>query len=70
MESPYGMKHSEELFIPFDKSKSHNTAISFRKYSLPKWSLFKACMSREYLLFKRNSFIYIFKSVQVSLIIF
>ncbi|KAI3448444.1 hypothetical protein Pfo_005109 [Paulownia fortunei] len=63
-ESPYGKNLSEELSMPFDKSKSHKNAISFSKYSLPKWSLFKACMSREYLLFKRNSFIYIFRCVQ------
>ncbi|PIM99606.1 Pleiotropic drug resistance proteins (PDR1-15), ABC superfamily [Handroanthus impetiginosus] len=64
MESPLGKKFAEELSVQFDKSKSHKNAISFSKYSLPKWSLFKACMSREYLLMKRNSFIYIFKSFQ------
>ncbi|KAK6157909.1 hypothetical protein DH2020_012157 [Rehmannia glutinosa] len=63
-ESRHGTKLLEELSVPFDKSMSHKSAISFNKYSLPKWSLFKTCMSREYLLFKRNAFVYIFKSVQ------
>ncbi|KAK4424492.1 Pleiotropic drug resistance protein 3 [Sesamum alatum] len=65
IESPHGKKLSEELAVPFDKSKNHKNAINFNVYSLPKWSLFKACMSREFLLMKRNSFIYVFKSVQL-----
>lgn len=68
-ESPHGYKLTEELSVPFDKSKSNKNAISFSMYSLKKWALFRACMSRELLLMKRNSFIYIFKSVQVSQII-
>ncbi|KAL6560638.1 drug-responsive transcription factor pdr3 [Orobanche gracilis] len=67
-ESLYGKKLSDELSVPYDKSTSHKSAIGFCKYSLPRWSLFKACMSREYLLFKRNSFVYIFKAFQFVLI--
>ncbi|CAI8591943.1 unnamed protein product [Vicia faba] len=37
------------------------------KYSLGKWDLFEACMKREILLMKRNSFIYIFKTVQLTI---
>ncbi|KAL3651415.1 drug-responsive transcription factor pdr3 [Castilleja foliolosa] len=69
-ESTYGKKLSNELLVTFDKSKSHKHAISFNKYSLPKWALFKICMSKEFLLFKRNSFIYIFKAFQFVLIAF
>ncbi|KAL0412871.1 UNVERIFIED_CONTAM: Pleiotropic drug resistance protein 3 [Sesamum radiatum] len=68
--SPQGKKLSEDLSSPFDKSKSHKSAICFSKYSLPKWTLFKACMSRENLLMKRNSFIYVFKAFQVLFIAF
>jgi len=50
---------------PFDKSQSHNNALVFKKYSLTKWELFKACIMREFLLMKRNSFVYVFKSTQV-----
>ncbi|KAE9446708.1 hypothetical protein C3L33_21397, partial [Rhododendron williamsianum] len=64
-ESTFGEKIDEELSNPFTKSQSHKNAISFSKYSLSKWALFKACMSREYLLMRRNSIIYIFKSIQL-----
>lgn len=69
-ESVHGKKLSEELSVPFDKSNSHKAAISFSVYSLPKWTLFRACMSREFLLMKRNAFVYVFKSAQVSQTIF
>ncbi|KAI8531763.1 hypothetical protein RHMOL_Rhmol11G0160900 [Rhododendron molle] len=64
-ESTFGEKIDEELSNPFTKSQSHKNAISFSKYSLSKWALFKACMSREYLLMRRNSIIYVFKSIQL-----
>ncbi|GFP80385.1 pleiotropic drug resistance protein 3 [Phtheirospermum japonicum] len=67
-ESLHGKKIDDELSVLLDKSKSHKNAISFKVYSLSKWTLFKACMSREYLLMKRNSFLYLFKSVQLIFI--
>ncbi|WCJ30776.1 ABC transporter G family member 37 [Euphorbia peplus] len=63
-----GKKLSEDLLKPFDKSESEKSALSFKKYSLPKWELFKACTTREYLLIKRNSFIYVFKTAQLTII--
>lgn len=70
-DSHLGRQLDEELSEPFDKSQSHKDALSFNTYSLSKWELFKACTRREFLLMKRNSFIYVFKSVQVaSLLIF
>ncbi|KAL3843577.1 hypothetical protein ACJIZ3_000980 [Penstemon smallii] len=69
-ESPYGKKLCEDLSVPNDESKGHKNAINFSVYSLPKWTLFKACMSREYLLMKRNSFVYLFKSFQIVIIAF
>lgn len=62
---PFGQKLKEELLKPFDKSQNHKNALVFKKYSLTKWELFKACMMREILLMKRNSFVYVFKSTQV-----
>lgn len=59
-----GKEMEEELSKPYDKSQCHN-ALSFSKYSLSKWELFKACMARELLLMKRNSFVYVFKTAQV-----
>jgi len=61
-----GRKLSEELAVPFDKSKAHPAALTTKKYGLNKTELFKACSAREALLMKRNSFVYIFKAFQVS----
>ncbi|CAK7326245.1 unnamed protein product [Dovyalis caffra] len=40
-ESEFGRKLDEELSKSFAKSKSHKTALSFRKYSTTKWELLK-----------------------------
>ena len=69
-ESPYGTKIDDNLSTPYDKSQSHKDALSFSVYSLSKWELFRACASREFLLMKRNSFIYIFKTAQVKICTF
>nr|AEO22188.1 ABCG subfamily transporter protein [Solanum tuberosum] len=69
-ESPYRKKLNDELSVAYDKSRCHRNSITFHDYSLPKWELFRACMSRELLLMKRNSFIYIFKNVQLVFIAF
>ncbi|KAH7669104.1 Iron-chelate-transporting ATPase protein [Dioscorea alata] len=62
-----GIKLDEELSKPYDKSQCHKHALSFSQYSLPKWELFRACMARELLLMKRNSFVYVFKTTQLSI---
>ncbi|KAH9331695.1 hypothetical protein KI387_003803 [Taxus chinensis] len=62
-----GAKMSAELSIPYDKSRSHPAALTTEKYGLSKKELFKACFDREVLLMKRGSFIYIFKSVQITI---
>lgn len=54
-----------ELAVPFDKSKSHPAALTTSKYGVSKKELLKAQIDREILLMKRNSFLYIFKAVQV-----
>ncbi|CAI9101370.1 OLC1v1038676C1 [Oldenlandia corymbosa var. corymbosa] len=64
-ESSHGKTLNRRLSLPFVKSKFYTDAITFTSYSLPKWELFKACLSRELLLMKRNSFIYVFKFVQI-----
>ncbi|KAF5191007.1 Pleiotropic drug resistance abc transporter [Thalictrum thalictroides] len=53
-----------ELSTPFDKSKSHPTALATKKYNVSKKELLKACISREYLLMKRSKFVYIFRLIQ------
>uniref|UniRef100_A0A7N2LPG4 ABC transporter domain-containing protein n=1 Tax=Quercus lobata TaxID=97700 RepID=A0A7N2LPG4_QUELO len=57
----------DELAIPFDKSKSHPAALTTQKYGARKVELLQACFSREFLLMKRNAFVYIFKIAQLIL---
>ncbi|KAH7835973.1 hypothetical protein Vadar_031613 [Vaccinium darrowii] len=66
-ESTYGKKLDEELSQPFMEC-SNKKASSFGMYSLSKWALFTACMSRECLLMRRNSFLYVFKLIQLVII--
>ncbi|KAK9232141.1 hypothetical protein WN943_022384 [Citrus x changshan-huyou] len=61
-----GQKISDELRTPFDKSKSHRAALTTEVYGAGKRELLKTCISRELLLMKRNSFVYIFKLTQIS----
>ncbi|XP_031499770.1 pleiotropic drug resistance protein 2-like isoform X2 [Nymphaea colorata] len=56
-----------DLEIPYERSKSHPAALETKKYGLSNWDLFKACFSREWLLMKRNSFLYIFKTTQITI---
>lgn len=56
-----------ELAVPFDKSTSHPAALKTSKYGASVRELLKANIDREILLMKRNSFVYIFKAVQVIL---
>ncbi|KAJ4718271.1 Pleiotropic drug resistance ABC transporter [Melia azedarach] len=62
-----GRKVADELAIPFDKKKSHPAALTTEKYGVNKKELLKASISREILLMKRNSFVYIFKLVQLTI---
>ncbi|KAG0503184.1 hypothetical protein HPP92_003256 [Vanilla planifolia] len=63
-----GQKLEEELHTPFDKSKNHPAALTTTRYGVGNMDLLKACFSREFLLMKRNSFVYIFKICQLVLI--
>lgn len=60
-----GKKMLEELSNPLCKSSGDEASLSFKKFSLTKWEIFKTCFAREWLLMKRNSFVYIFQMVQV-----
>ncbi|RVW77076.1 Pleiotropic drug resistance protein 1 [Vitis vinifera] len=61
-----GRKVADELASPFDRAKSHPAALTTKKYGVRKKELLDANMSREYLLMKRNSFVYIFKLTQLA----
>ncbi|MCO5580506.1 hypothetical protein L7F22_034374 [Adiantum nelumboides] len=61
-----GQELQAKLVRPFDKSKSHPAALSNQMYGLPKSGLLKACIWREWLLTRRNSFLYIFEAFQIT----
>ncbi|KAJ9692497.1 hypothetical protein PVL29_011517 [Vitis rotundifolia] len=61
-----GRKVADELASPFDRAKSHPAALTTKKYGVRKKELLDTNMSREYLLMKRNSFVYIFKLTQLA----
>ncbi|XP_027927045.1 ABC transporter G family member 36 [Vigna unguiculata] len=63
-----GRQLENELSAPFDKSKGHRAALVFKKYTVPTRGLLKACWDKEWLLIKRNSFVYIFKTGQICII--
>ncbi|GLJ26439.1 hypothetical protein SUGI_0510140 [Cryptomeria japonica] len=63
-----GTKMNAELSIPYDKTKSHPAALTKQQFGVSKKELFRACLDRELLLMKRSSFVYIFKSTQITLI--
>ncbi|KAK4385528.1 Pleiotropic drug resistance protein 2 [Sesamum angolense] len=61
-----GQKLFDELAVPYDKTKAHPAALVTEKYGISNMELFKASLSREWLLMKRNSFLYIFKIFQIT----
>ncbi|XP_022843334.1 ABC transporter G family member 35-like [Olea europaea var. sylvestris] len=63
-----GLRLENELSVPYDKSRSHKAALVFKKYSVPTRELLKANFDKEWLLIKRNSFVYVFKTVQIIIV--
>ncbi|MFQ6664246.1 hypothetical protein Gotur_031430 [Gossypium turneri] len=62
-----GQQLSMDLKVPYDKTSTHPAALVTKKYGISNWELFKACFAKEWLLMKRNSFVYIFKTVQITI---
>nr|XP_024391802.1 ABC transporter G family member 36-like isoform X3 [Physcomitrium patens] len=60
-----GASMMQELSVPFPKEKSHRAALAQKKYAVNRKELFKTNFNKELLLFKRNSIITIFKTMQV-----
>ncbi|XVF07719.1 hypothetical protein REPUB_Repub06bG0163900 [Reevesia pubescens] len=65
-----GQQLATDLRVPYDKSTTHPAALVTEKYGISNWELFRACFAREWLLMKRNSFVYIFKIVQITIMAF
>ncbi|KAF5473598.1 hypothetical protein F2P56_010198 [Juglans regia] len=62
-----GQQLAADLSVPYERSRTHPAALVTEKYGISNWELFKACFSREWLLMKRNSFVYIFKTTQITI---
>ncbi|XP_059428884.1 ABC transporter G family member 34-like [Corylus avellana] len=62
-----GQQLAADLSVPYDRSRTHPAALVTEKYGISNMELFKACFSREWLLMKRNSFVYIFKTTQITI---
>lgn len=56
-----------ELSVPFDRRYSHPAALSTNTYGVKRIDLLKISFSWQMLLMKRNSFVFVFKFVQVIL---
>ncbi|CAI0420672.1 unnamed protein product [Linum tenue] len=63
-----GRKIGDELSVPYDRSKSHPAALATKTYGVGMKELLKANFAREFLLIKRNSFVYVFKLTQILII--
>ncbi|PON81569.1 hypothetical protein TorRG33x02_226070, partial [Trema orientale] len=62
-----GQQLKNDLKVPYDKSKAPKTVLTTDKYGISNWELFKACFSREWLLMKHSSFVYVFKIAQITI---
>ncbi|KAG2612265.1 hypothetical protein PVAP13_4KG267400 [Panicum virgatum] len=63
-----GLQLENHLSLPFDKSRCHQAALVFSKHSVSTTELLKASFDKEWLLIKRNSFVYIFKTIQLIIV--
>ncbi|KAA8523067.1 hypothetical protein F0562_009490 [Nyssa sinensis] len=58
----------EELDAPFDRRYNHPAALSTSQYGMKRSELLKTSFNWQLLLMKRNSFIYVFKFIQLLLV--
>uniref|UniRef100_A0A166EKX5 ABC transporter domain-containing protein n=1 Tax=Daucus carota subsp. sativus TaxID=79200 RepID=A0A166EKX5_DAUCS len=65
-----GQHVRNDLATAFDKGKSHPAALTTNRYGVNKTELLKAVTAREILLMKRNSFVYMFKLFQLTIMAF
>ncbi|XP_057840627.2 ABC transporter G family member 35-like isoform X2 [Cryptomeria japonica] len=61
---------SRKLSVPDNKVSRRKQSPILSKSLIPKMEIFKICFAKEWLLLKRNSFIYIFKAVQIIFVAF
>lgn len=63
-----GQVIKSELAVPFDKSGSHPAALKTSQYGASMKELLKPNINRDTFLMKRNSFVYIFRATQVTIL--
>ncbi|XP_019424860.1 PREDICTED: ABC transporter G family member 39-like [Lupinus angustifolius] len=62
-----GEQIRNELKVPYEKEQTHPAALVKDKYGISNRELLQACFTREVLLMKRGSFVYIFKTIQITI---
>jgi len=60
-----GEQLAAERKVPYDKSQTHRAALVKDKYGISNGELLKACFSREWLLMKRDMFVYAYRIIQL-----
>ncbi|KAK9666048.1 hypothetical protein RND81_14G156100 [Saponaria officinalis] len=63
-----GLRQDNELSIPYEKAQSHKASLVYQKYSVSYKELLKASFDKEWLLIKRNPFVYVFKVFQILIV--
>ncbi|XP_043698940.1 ABC transporter G family member 32 isoform X1 [Telopea speciosissima] len=63
-----GKNLSDELSVPFDRRYNHPAALSVTRYGGTRVELLKTSFSWQTLLMKQNSFIYVFRFIQLLIV--
>ncbi|PWA98468.1 pleiotropic drug resistance protein PDR/CDR [Artemisia annua] len=64
-----GSSISRELAVPFDRRRNHPAALAATTYGVKRMELLKISFSWQMLLLKRDSYVYIFKFIQLMLVV-
>ncbi|CAI7732467.1 unnamed protein product [Closterium sp. NIES-54] len=67
-ETQIGKAAAAHLSVPFPKEKSPPGALAHKRAALPTSEMFRAVFEREWLLMKRNAFLYVAQTIQIILI--
>ncbi|CAI5480132.1 unnamed protein product [Closterium sp. Yama58-4] len=67
-ETQIGKATAAHLSVPYPKEKSPPGALAHKRNALPTSEMFLAVFEREFLLMKRNAFLYVAQTIQIILI--
>ncbi|GAB2228064.1 hypothetical protein Droror1_Dr00009894 [Drosera rotundifolia] len=65
-----GQSLENELSMPYDRDRSHQASLVYERYTVAYMELLKASFDKEWLLIKRNPFVYVFKVIQILIVAF